>query len=482
MKRLHAFVLKLYIGPFILTFVVAIFILLMQFIWKYIDDLVGKGLEFSIIAELLLYASSYIVPMALPLAILVASLMTFGNLGQNSELLALKASGISLQKVMSPLIITTAVICAGAFLFSNYVLPTTNLKMQALLWDIKNKRPELDLKAGTFNNDIRGYTIKVGRKDHETQTMYNVIIYDHKGSRGNTSITTADSAYMQITANEKYLVLTMFNGSSYEDLKKQNGRSGDAQNRIHFEEQKVILSLESFDWVRSDLSLFKHGHMTQNLLQLQSSIDTMEIQIDESEKQMSRGIVRTHILKKSIAIPISNDSIKRINPYDTLSQKVMVNTDSIFKSSDEKAKERILRLAYDFSKGTKAYITNSSRSRYRLREPYNKHRVEWHNKFTLAFACFVFFFVGAPLGAIIRKGGLAWPLVIASLLFIGYYVISLTGKKLSVESILPVVTGMWLAPFVILLLGFFLTKKAINDSVMLKIETYKDMIRNIFSK
>ncbi len=221
MKKLYKLTLSSFLGPFVLTFFIVVFVLLMQFLWKYIDDLVGKGLKIPVISELMLYTSASLVPMALPLAVLLASLMAFGNLGENNELLALKSAGVSLQRIMNPLIILISVIAIGAFLFNNYVLPFTNLKFRSLLYDIQRQNPELQIKTGIFDNTLEGYSIRIGEKDPRTSLLKNIMIYDHTDHVGNIIVTIADSGYMKMTEDKRYLLLTLYHGETYTEMQKQ---------------------------------------------------------------------------------------------------------------------------------------------------------------------------------------------------------------------------------------------------------------------
>ncbi len=482
MKKLHLFVIKSYILPLLLIFVTAVFALLMQFIWKYVDELVGKGLELKIITELIFYASLYVVPMALPLAVLVASVMSFGNLGEHSELLALKSSGISLQKIMMPLIIVTLMVSVGAFAFSNYISPHTNLKMGTLLHDIRHQRPELNLKAGSFNNDISGYTIKIGRKNHETKMMYDFAIYDHSQYYGNNSVTTADSAYMQMTEDDKFMILTLYGGAAYEEVRNRRKIKQKPHNRFLFSKQTITISLADFEFKRTDEQLFRHGHMTKNLNKLNEAIDSVNKYIHKRQDRYYYNLMTTNLLKGEIKESRVEDSLKKVNAYDTITKVVKIDMDSTFKEIADNQKSRIVNMAKGMCTAAHSYIKSHDRDLYNYKVSLNKYKTEWHNKFSLALSCLIFFFVGAPLGAIIRKGGLAMPLVISSLLFVGYYIISLIGKKIGIEGIIPVAMGMWSAPFVISSLAAFLMYKAVNDSVMLQVDTYKDILKNIFNK
>lgn len=529
LKRLHNYVIKLYLGPLILTFFISMFVLLMQFLWKYVDDLVGKGLDISIILELLFYASARLVPMALPLAILISSIMTFGNLGEKNELLAMKSSGISLQRIMFPLIVLIIAISIGAFYFSNYALPYTNLKVGSLLWDIKHQRPELNIKEGIFNNDVEGYRIRVEKKNKDNNMMYDFIIYDHTKGRENTNVTIADSATMYITEDTTYMILTMYSGHSYEEMRKYDRRNKAEypHQRIAFEEQTAILELVGFRFERTDADLFKNNYQMLNLSQLDNAIDSLYNVVYHRKDNFGRNLLRTNFYKHSRHIPRINNNnrykpkpVKR-NKKDTVEKEksderhsdttekeknyeqklknahhrtaaedslfyesinediIIVNLDSAYNDFNIRQKQDVLTGALRNARSSKSYIDQVKNDVMSRIKHVKKHEVEWHRKFTLAFACFIFFFIGAPLGAIIRKGGLGIPVVISVVLFIIYYIVSNTGEKFVREAVLDASVGMWISSFILLPIGVFLTYKAAHDSVILNIETYLNVFKRL---
>lgn len=486
MKRLHSFIVKSYIGPLVLTFFIAMFILLMQFLWKYIDDLVGKGLDFSIIAELLLYASAGLVPMALPLSILLSSIMTFGNLGEHNELLSIKSSGISLQRIMFPLIVLTVLISIGAFFFSNNVMPYTNLRYGALLFDIRHQRPELDIQEGIFNNDIDGYTIKVGDKNRETNMMYDFILYDHTQHKGNTMVSVADSASMSVTEDKRYLILYMYDGYGYEEVydDRQKRRNEYPLRRSEFKKQRVLFNLEGFQFEKTDKKLFKHHYQMMNLQQLNEAIDSLSDTFIERRDNFVRNLITTNYIKTLPKRYLKKDTLgteKNVaKAHERLSKAKPVDMDSMINNLDDSQKQRITELAENYGEAANSYIRSTSGDFDERKRWINKHKIEWHRKFTLSFACFIFFFIGAPLGAIIRKGGLGIPVVISVIFFIIYYVVSLMSEKFVREGFIPAYLGMWFSSAILLPLGIFLTYKATNDSVILRIDTYFDMLKKIF--
>lgn len=458
-----------------MTFFITMFVLLMQFLWKYIDDLVGKGLSWDVIAELLLYASAGLVPMALPLATLLASLMTMGNLGENNELLAMKSAGISLPRILTSLILVTILISIGAFFFSNNVLPYTNLKISTLLYSVKQQKPELVIKEGVFTNLIEGYSIKVGDKDPRTGLMRRILIYDHSKDESNTTVTYADSGYMQPTSDQKFLVATLFNGNSYKEV-----RDNKSQRRVqrdilpaqkqYFEKQVIIFELKGFGLQRADESFFKDSYQTLNIQQLAKTEDSLSRAFNEQVSSFSQNVIRNSIFR---------------NPYwgrrPVESIKTKLNVDSLYKALTPEQKRMVLDRAIENARSTKSYISSSKDEFYYKQKYINRHKIEWHRKFTLSFACFVFFFIGAPLGAIIRKGGLGTPVVISVLFFIIYYIINITGEKFAREVIWDPAMGMWVSSFILLPLGIFLSYKATMDSAILNADFYIDKIKNIFN-
>lgn len=478
---MYRLILKSFLGPFLLTFVIVIFILLMQFLWRYIDDLVGKGLEFPVIAELLIYTSTSLVPMAVPLAILLASLMTMGNLAENYELIALKSSGIPLLRIMMPLIVFTVMLSIGAFFFSNNVLPISNLKMRSLLYDIQRQRPELQIKEGIFYNGIEGYSIRIGKKDSRTDMLYDIRIYDHTERKGNVSITRADSGIMKLSADERYLILTLYSGNSYTEMesdKKRRSRVTYPHRRDHFMEQKMMIELSGFGLVRTDQDLFKSHYQMMNLGQLQYYEDSLKDQISHVYDKLNRQLRN----KSYLHIPKPKNSSRDPGRDSTNLQKdrkpvLTVSPDSLYASLPVRDKKKIISLALNHARSVLNFsssgFTNSDGKIRRLR----KYQIEIQRKFTLSFACFIFFFIGAPLGAIIRKGGLGMPVVVSVFFFLLYYIISLTGEKFVRESILPACQGMWISSLILLPLGVFLTYKATTDSVIMNIDTYFDLAK-----
>ena len=451
----------------------------MQFLWKWIDELVGKGLDWHIIAELMGYAAITLVPTALPLAILISSIMTFGNLGENYELIALKSAGISLSRIMTPLIALTIIISIGAFYFSNNVMPYTFLKMSTLLLDIRQEQPELSIKEGVFFNDIDGYSIKIGEKNHDSGLLTDVMVYDHSARKGNTQVTVADSGYMKITPDKGYLMLDLYNGYTYSDIepdKKKSSQNNHPLRRDKFEHEKLMFKMNNDEMKRSDENTFRKHYQMLSLRQLSTAVDSLKVTFDDRTQTFSNNLLRTSYFKKENK-SIKNDSIN----YFTNNNIKPISLDSLINSLDLTRKAQLKDIAFNYARSTKSYIESTKKNLFNRKKWIHRHQIEWHRKFTLSFACFVLFFIGAPLGAIIRKGGLGMPVVVSVIFFIIYYIISITGEKFVREGILTAFEGMWLSSAILLPLGIFLTYKAATDSFILNTDTYIQFLKQIFS-
>ncbi|MFZ5940248.1 MAG: LptF/LptG family permease [Bacteroidota bacterium] len=484
MKKLYLLVIKSFIGPLVLTFFIVIFILLMQFLWRYIDDLIGKGLELKVIAEFLLYTSASLVPMAMPLAVLLASLMSFGNLAENLELLAFKSSGVSLFRIMAPITVLVTFLTAGAFVFSNNVLPVANLKMRSLLYDIQRQRPELQIKPGVFDNNLEGYSIRIGEKDQKTNLLKDIWIYDHTEKMGNVSVTVADSGYMKMSNDKKHLVLTLYHGYNYMEMqssKKQRGQKSYPARRDRFSEQEIVIEMVGFGLNRTDENLFRNTNAMMNLSQLSHYADSMKTQISDLAVNLDNTITKGTIYK-------SKDNLKKIQTVRDTSglaadtsvrELIRLNTDTLYSKLTLLEKRRALSQAINNARSMKTFISTNANLAVHKVARMRSYQIEKNRKYTLSLACLIFFFIGAPLGAIIRKGGLGMPVIVSVLFFLIYYVISITGEKFVRESITTPFLGMWASTYLIIPLGIFLTYKAANDSVIMNIETYFGIFRKI---
>lgn len=457
------------------------FILLMQFLWRYIDELVGKGLGAAVISELLLYASASLVPMALPLAILLSSIMTFGDLAEHYELMAIKSAGVSLMKIMKPLIIFVLFLSAGAFFFSNNVMPYTNLKMQSLLWDVKHQKPEVSITEGIFSDALEGYTIKVGRKSRKTPMLYDIMIYNHTLENGNRDVTLADSGTMVMTADKHYMVLTLYSGVNYFEENEKRVRWNKRefpQRTTHFRVEQFSIDMSGLGFERSDESLFKNGYAMLNLSQLQYTTDSLNKKYDERTTQYVEKLTTANYFKKF-----------NLNGEDSLwldktSIDIPLNLDidSAFSQLTKSDLHYVAHRAVESARATKTYISQSVGDFERSMKIIKRHEIEWHRKFTLSIACLLLFFIGAPLGAIIRKGGIGTPIVVSVLCFVLYYVVNISGEKAAKMGSWPTWLGMWLSSMVFAPIGTFLTYKAVKDATLLELSTYTDFFRKVFDK
>lgn len=482
MKKLYLLIIKSFIGPFLGTFFIAVFVLLMQFLWKYVDDLVGKGLEWYIITELLFYASATFVPMALPLAVLLSSIMSFGNLGERYELVAVKAAGISLQKVMYPLIVFIFLISVAAFFFSNNVMPVANLKFRSILYDVKEQKLAFNIKEKIYYNGIDGYVIRVDKKGKDGNSLKKVMIYDHTGNDGNTKVTVADSGYMHLSNDQQGMYLSLYNGYNFEeDTKDRSKRHKQPLQRTYFDKQVVRFDLSGFDLKRTDENLFRNNYHMLNLQQLSDARDSLTGKLTEVKDKVDNRIRRegmyhyVQYVDKPPAKAQEEQLQDTLMPADTLPADIL----SSYTASEQ---ESLIGLALSSARRSKNQVEFNGKSIERQERLILKHEVEWHRKFTLSFACIVLFFIGAPLGAIIRRGGLGLPLVISVLFFVTYHIISITGEKYAKAGIIPVYEGMWLASAVLLPLGIFLTLKSTTDAPLLDMEAWRKMINKAYHK
>jgi lipopolysaccharide export system permease protein len=480
-KKLDTFVLKSFIGPLILTFFIVLIILILQFLWMYVDDMAGKGLELKVIAELLFQFSLTFVPMAFPLAVLLASLMTFGNMGEFSELTALKSSGIPLQRIMRPIIGLVAILCVVSFFFSNNVQPYSNRKARTLLYDIRRKRPEMNLQAGTFNNDIDGFSIKVTAKNPSTNRLDKLIIYDHRDKKGNTSVTIADSGYMKVTPDESGMIMTLFNGFSYNEIEEKTATPALRKfpfRKDFFKEQTIVIALRGFDFERSKMDLFKASSVSKNVSQLKYFTDSIKVKNTSLEDTYFTEFNNTRLYTErnfnQQAVPV-NDTVTIKNP-------IVFNTSAIYDTLSLALKREAIVKAISNVKFSSNYLGQKQEYIHNAVKVLRQYQVELNKKFTLSFACIVFFLIGAPLGAIIRKGGLGTPAVISILFFVVYYVITISAEKMVKEDVVSTFAGMWASSYILLPIGVFLTYKATTDSAILNVDTYLNFFKKIIDR
>ena len=477
MKKLYQLILKSFLGSFVFTFFIVIFVLLMQFLWVYVDDLVGKGLSFKIIMELFFHASLTFVPMALPLAILLASIMSFGDLGEHYELVAMKASGISMWKVMRPLVIFSVLLSGLAFVFSNSINPVATLKFKTLLFDVRKQKLAFDIKEGIFYKDIENYIIYVDKKGKDGSTIYGVKIYDHTEREGNNRIMVADSGVMSLSPNQRTIIFTLYNGHNYtEDYSdKQTFKTKRPFERMSFREEQIKFSLESFDLTRSNGDMYKNYQAMMNTRQLSTAMDSLQRKLDEKQAAYGGKLLQRLSNYERGKRNAESGTLNHDTLYAQLQWPLIDHLDP-----DKRA--NVLEMAFGSSRNTKENISFQKQDVGSQSLNIKKHKKEYHKKFTLSFACLIFFFIGAPLGTIIRKGGLGLPVVIWVLFFVIYYIISTVAERMAEFGNLNMFLGVWLSSLLIFPVGLFLTFKATSDSSLLDADSWKKMLRNLFTR
>jgi lipopolysaccharide export system permease protein len=464
-KKLDKLVIKAFAGPFIATFFIALFVLIMQTLWKYIDDLVGKDLDLLTIAEFTWYASASLLLLAIPIAILISSIMTFGNLGETFELVAIKSSGISLLRFMRPLVFICLLLCGVSFFFANNVVPYTNLKFRALYYDIGYKKPAFDLKEGAFYTQINGYAIKVGKKEKDQKTIHNVVIYEQQNQLQDNGI-FAESGVMGLSPDKKYLEFLLKNGYRYQE----RGNLVDTATefiRLNFKEYRKLFDLSSFKLTKTDDSIFRNDSRMYSIRQLNRSIDSVKKVEKEYEKKLTQEV------ESQLAYITLPDSVWSKTAVAAVKHKSF--TDLLPDSAKFSVFERAINIASNIKNSFTYTGADLDNKRAELRQA----DVEWHRKFSYSFACLVLFFIGAPLGSIIRKGGFGLPLVTAVIFFIFFHLLTIFGEKFAKEAVTPVVIGMWLPVIVLTPVGAFLTYKAMHDSQLFNKEFYHRLFKKI---
>ncbi|MCM1320183.1 MAG: LptF/LptG family permease [Muribaculaceae bacterium] len=479
-KRLHIFVLKTFLPLFAMTFFIVLFIVLMQFLWKYIDDLVGKGLGMDVLGELFFYAAVTLVPMALPLAILLASLMTFGNLGEKFELTAMKAAGISLLRAMAPLIILISGIAVGAFYFQNNVLPKAQVKMWTLLFSMKQKSPELEIPEGVFYDQIPGYNLFVQSKNMNTGILRGVMIYDVSQGYDKGTILRADSARLAFTKDMRHLYLHLWYGEQFDNLQNQNTAQQNVPfRRETFKEKEILIQFDA-NFNRLSEEGMRKQYVGKNIDELQQTIDSVQLRVD------SVGNVYADYLRRipygGVKLNIDGNSGKVLAYKPVAMPSGTLSLDSLLAKSPAPKQELILQQA---TQSAESQVSNAQFKIESMKEDWTqirRHEIELMKKFTLSVACLIFFFIGAPLGAIIRKGGLGTPLVISVILFIIYYIIDNTGYKMARDGHWPVVEGMWISTVILAPLGIYVTWKAMNDSAVFNPDAWRNLLHRLTGK
>lgn len=467
MKKLHILIVKQFARNFVPTFLVVLFILLMQFVWLYIDDLAGKGLSAWVIAQLMFYFSASIIPMALPLSILLASIMTFGNLGETYELVAAKAAGVSIWRLFTPLIVVMIFLAVFGFFTSNVLIPKANLKKGSLLYDIKQQKPTILIQDGVFYNGIEGISMRVGKRNPDTDELSDIIIYDQRQGGAKPVIITAERGKMVMGDDKRYLFFTLYNGARYEEMERQQ-----QYDRTHphttftFKEEQIVFDLQAFQFSRTDESLFKNHHQMLDVVQLSHGYDSLG------------GV----ILMKNKVLRNSLDAYYHLS--DTLHKKLTPITDkgasdSIFTQLIRLSQINVITTALNTARSAKGYVDYSISDVSDTERTRIKYDIEWHRKFTLSVACLVMFFIGAPFGAIVRKGGFGLPVVISVIFYIIYHIISITGEKMVKTESATAFSGMWMAVMILSPVGILLAYLASTDSGLFDKASWKAAFKRL---
>lgn len=482
MKKLYRYITKSFFGTFVLTFFIVVFIWVMQFVWLYVDDLVGKGLEIKIIAELLFYTSITAIPMSLPLALLLALLMCFGNMGEHYELVAMKASGISIWRAMRPLLTFALALSVLAFFISNSLIPIATLKWRTLLTDVQRQKLAFNIKEGVFYKDIDNYVIFVEKKGKDGSHIYGVKIYDHSDHMGNTKIISADSGMMAMSPNQRNILFTLYNGYNYTDLTPENYKETRPFERMSFKQEQIKFSLASFDLTRSNEDIYKSYQQMMNIRQLSTSLDSLERRYDSKQETFTQGFARRWSNYYSMHTGVPLEGQPTALPDSIIADTCITLSWPLLAKFDDETRTSIINMAIGSAQNAKDNVGFNKLDLNSQVENINKHRKEWHKKFTLSIACIIFFFIGAPLGSIIRKGGLGLPVVISVVFFIIYHLISTIAERMAVFGDLNMFLGVWLSSLVLLPVGLFFTFKATTDAALFDGDSWKKAFQKLFKR
>lgn len=486
----------------------------MEFLWRYIGDLIGKGLEWYIIFEFIFYSIPYLIPNALPLAILLSTIMTFGNLGERFELVAMKSSGASLLRIMKPLMGVMVMMSLLAFYAANILIPRANLSWGALFYDVTHKKPAMNIKDGIFYNELDGFSIRVGKKHDDNTSIEDVLIYMKNGNKGGIDVILAEKGTMEFTQNERFLVMTLNNGKRYQEMvESPEYNKTYPHNVMGFESYTISMDLGELDLKRSDPELFKDNYKMLNVTELQQRIDSMNGLVDRKHEFLYNYLsayfhfpqndsISYNFSEEQLNTPFADQLATFVHLEDSSELEAAVEISSLEKRSIDRDKNGILRARLppssvtrrkqpkistkemiDDSKQTIRNLTRivstTTEDVIKLEKRKARYNIQWHKKFSLAFSCILLFFVGAPLGAIIKKGGFGTPMIAAILLFILYFIMQTVGEKLSREMVIEVWSGAWLSSLIFLPIAVFLSFKANTDSKLFDLDYYRNIFRKI---
>lgn len=480
-KKIDWLILKAFIPAFFLTYFVVVFLLLVQMIMSYLDEFVGKDIGIFTFSKMLYYFALNLTPMALPLAVLLSALMAYGNLGEHFELTAIKSAGVSLTRTLRPIGFFALLVCVISFWFSNKVVPYANIKAYSTLYNVKQTKATLDLKEGIFYDGIPNYSIKVSKKYPDGKSLKNVIIYSHQDFRGNKDVVIADSGQMYTILDGAYLVMELFNGNAYSEYNDGTGQNTTQFIRNRYKKTKLILSLAAFRKSNVADSLFRYHRLMKNVAELRQEIDSFQRELTQTKQKIQSEIATYYIHHQK---PLPQDSFSRMtfNYNIQLPQKLI---DSLWqKSFDSTTTTLILQKALNQARSVKGFLEFRRSNLQNKTGEIREHYIELHKKFTFALACFMMFLIGAPLGSIIKKGGLGIPILVSVFFFILYYVFNMLFEKWVKEGIIGP-WGMWMPNSIFLLFGLFFFNQAKKDSRLFEFEAYRlwfARIRERFSR
>jgi lipopolysaccharide export system permease protein len=487
MKKIDRLIIMSFIPPMVVWFLVAAFIFNMQFLWKYIDEIVGKDLEITVILELLFYQGLAMVPRALVFGVVIASVMTLGNLAEHYELVSMKSAGISLMRVISPLLLIVSFLAIASFVFSNHIIPYTALQFKTRLYDIRRQKPALDLEPGLFNKDFRSIVIYIGDKDKKSQQLKDIRIYDHSKQMGNNTQTNAKSGDLYVTDDKKYLVIELQNGQRYENmqLNVKNSPNQLPYMRTSFTEYRTVFDLSEFNFSETDKELFKNHHSLLTMNQLLVGVDSILIRRDKRIVEMQQSCDNFfHFRRAGLIVQSPSDSVKKMqyHPYTESEPKEISELQNFADIFQKGERHSIYQRAQGLARNIKIQAENMSNSLPRFKEEVAAYENEIHLKLVFSVACILFLFIGAPMGAIIRKGGFGWPIFISFVFFMVFFVLHLTGERLATGLVWPTWMGSWLPILALFPVAVFLTFKAMNDSRVLSLEFFTGFFVSLFRK
>jgi lipopolysaccharide export system permease protein len=484
MKKIDKLLVTSFVPPFIMTFIIAIFVLIMQFLWTYIDEIIGKGVSVVVIVELLFYQAMALVPLALPIATLISSVMVMGGLGERYELASMKSAGISLTRIMAPLMVLASGIAVFSFICANWLIPIANLQFKSRLYDIRKQKPTLSIVEGTFTNDITGFVMRVGKKEKDDKTLHDVMIYDHTANRTNDKLVRAKDGEMGYSKNKQFLIMNLKNGQSFEDVQGRGQRSANAFPflRTKFETFNIVFDLEQFQFKETDRDAFRNHQSMMTLTQLFAGVDSIN-KAKVRRTQLCKDYISPYFYYKNNINTGENNANKR-RAFAMLSDAQTQNLPTQFLNTlaDKNTKVAAAQNAQNLAKNVTDYFKTTKEDLALMDVSLRDFWIEIHVKFSLAYACLMFLFIGAPMGAIIRKGGFGWPILVSILFFVTYMVLFIIGKKLGKDGAVSPFLACWFPNFLLSPMGIFITYQALRDSALMNLDAYTAFFQRLWEK